>query len=188
MSKPPHIAEIFLQPGGFHFGGRNTRIRTLLGSCVAITLWHPRLHIGGMCHYMLARRAARHSQALDGRYGEDALALFLREIAAAGTRAAEYQVKLFGGGRMFPGGHPERQPLRPECSGEAHCACLGVACKNSQAARHLVERHGFKVTAEHLGATGHRQVVFDIWSGHVWLKHIPIILPRQGALERVQTS
>lgn len=48
--------DIFLQPGEWYFGEGNTRVRTTLGSCVAIVLWHPVRRIGGMCHYMLPSR------------------------------------------------------------------------------------------------------------------------------------
>src|SRR5439155_18563598 len=50
MRKPTAYLEIFLQPGEWYFGDADTRIRTLLGSCVAITMWHPRRCLGGMCH------------------------------------------------------------------------------------------------------------------------------------------
>ena len=32
---PPHVIDVFLGPGDFYFGDEQTRIRTLLGSCVA---------------------------------------------------------------------------------------------------------------------------------------------------------
>ncbi len=50
---PEDVETVVLRPGDFHFGGGHTRISTLLGSCVSITLWHPRRLIGGMCHYMM---------------------------------------------------------------------------------------------------------------------------------------
>ena len=50
MKKPQSVIEIFLQPGELWFGDEQTRIRTILGSCVAVTLWHPGRRIGGMCH------------------------------------------------------------------------------------------------------------------------------------------
>ena len=65
MNRPLGGNEIFLQPGEFYFGDAATRIRTLLGSCVAITLWHPARMIGGMCHYMLPNRQKHHGP-LDG--------------------------------------------------------------------------------------------------------------------------
>ena len=49
MKQSEHAVEIFLQPGDFYFGDENTRLRSLLGSCVSITMWHPTKLIGGMC-------------------------------------------------------------------------------------------------------------------------------------------
>lgn len=165
MKKPPHVIEIYLQPGELWFGDENTRIRTILGSCVAITLWHPRLRIGGMCHYMLPSRTRQHDGNLDGRYGDEAMTLLTREIQSAGGRLVDYQVKLFGGGRMFGNDY---------CMGD--CCVRQVNERNVDAARSIVTQHGLRIEAEHLGGVGHRQVVFDIWSGHAWLKHTPLPL------------
>ncbi len=160
MNKPDHVIEIFLQPGDFYFGDVNTRIRTILGSCVSITMWHPTRLIGGMCHYMLPSRAGAAADSLDGRYADEALQMFLQEIRAAKTHPAEYRVKLFGAGNMFPGvknkGKNKSGPNVPD--------------KNRDIAYALVKKHGFEINAEDLGGDGHRQVLFDIWSGHAWVK------------------
>lgn len=102
MSNPPSIAEVYLQPGDYHFGGTYTRIRTLLGSCVSLVLWHPRARLGGMCHYMLPSRG-RASALPDGRYGDEAMRLLSEAVASSGTRVSDYQVRIFGGGTCF---HP----------------------------------------------------------------------------------
>lgn len=159
MKKPAHVIEIFLQPGEVFFGERDTRIRTLLGSCVAITMWHPGLLVGGMCHYMLPKHPAGKRATPDGRYADEAMELMLREIRKAGTWPEEYQVKLFGGGHMFS---------RQQKANEDH-----VGAKNVEMARTLMSQHGFSSCAEHLGGTGHRNIFFDIWSGHVWVRHQP---------------
>lgn len=160
MRKPDAVTEIFLQPGEFHFGDALTRVRTILGSCVSITLWHPRLRIGGMCHFMLAQRSpGRAAATLDGRYAEEAMELFRRELRQSGTRPAQYDVKLFGGGDMFPGAH--KAP-----------AGIPIARKNVEIGRALVLRDGFSIKAENLGGNGYRQIVFDIWSGNVWVRHV----------------
>jgi chemotaxis protein CheD len=159
MKTPEHVLDIFLQPGEFYFGDRETCIRTLLGSCVAITMWHPRLQIGGMCHFMLPARAVRPSDILDGRYADEAMLLFQKEIRTAKTKPGEYQVKLFGGGNMF------RMPVR---QGD----CVDVACRNVMAARHLLRHHGYSVVSEHVGMHGHRNVIFELWSGDVWMRHV----------------
>lgn len=158
MNAPDNVMEIFLQPGDFYFGDSSTRIRTLLGSCVAITIWHPKLHIGGMCHYMLPRRPA-HKQGggLDGNYAEDAMLMFMQELRRSRTKPEEYKAKLFGGGHMFEKGDKPK----------THTS---ISEQNADFGRLVMTEYGFKTHAEDLGGNGHRNIVFDLWSGDVWVK------------------
>lgn len=41
MRRATDVIDIFLQPGEHYVGDADCTIRTLLGSCVSITLWHP---------------------------------------------------------------------------------------------------------------------------------------------------
>jgi chemotaxis protein CheD len=166
---PSGAKEIFLQPGEFHFGDEKTRIRTLLGSCIAIVLWQPRLRIGGMCHFMLPSRSQSASRAkLDGRYGEDAMQMFMRELKRTATSPGEYRTRLIGAGRMFH--QAGNVPL-----------AIDICARNMEAARQLVVQHGFGLHAEDLGGRGHRSVIFDVWSGDVWLKQVPLQPGRAAA-------
>jgi chemotaxis protein CheD len=166
---PRDAQEVFLQPGEFHFGDEKTRIRTLLGSCVAIVLWQPKLRIGGMCHFMLPSRAhGVPPKALDGRYGDDAMQMFMRELRRTGTAPAEYRTRLIGGGRMFA--------QAVQATGSTDICAL-----NAEAARTLVLRHGFPLHAHDLGGDGHRSVIFDVWSGDVWLKRVPLRAAAAGS-------
>lgn len=158
MQAPDDILEIFLQPGEFFFGEEKTCIRTLLGSCVAITLWHPKLRVGGMSHYMLPQRPSRErAQALDGRYADEVMQLFHRELQRTRTRPSEYEAKLFGGGRMFS--YPSKTKRH-----------VDISDRNVEAGRQLVAQYGFRLAAEDLGGDGHRNVILDLWSGDTWLK------------------
>lgn len=163
MATPDQLIEIFLQPGDFYFGDRTTRIRTLLGSCVAITVWHPQLLIGGMCHYMLPSRETTPPGEFDGRYADEAMKLFLAEMKQNRTHPTAYVVKLFGGGNMFPSSSKTTKDL--------------VGDRNIEAGRALIQTHGMIGKAEDLGGIGHRNVIFDVWSGDVWVKR-----PQQPAL------
>ena len=154
---PPRYAgsEVFLEPGDFHFGAAPLRIATLLGSCVTVTLWHPRRHIGGMCHIQMAQRSPRSTGAApDGRFAADAFQLFDQAIARHGTAPGDYVAKLFGGGHMFP----ERR---------GHIADIGGA--NIAAVRRLLAARGITPAVEHVGGAGHRKLIFDLASGEVWL-------------------
>ena len=174
MKKPPHVIDIFLQPGEFYFGDRDTRIRTTLGSCVSITLWHPRLLIGGMCHYMLASNPQRKTGELNGKYGEDAILMFFQEALRQNTHPKDYVVKIFGGGNMFPK-HRAHLPCESKPCKDVIDSCRNVSCKNNMIGHAMLEREGLDITASHVGGAGHRQIMFDIWSGHVWVKHTEIM-------------
>lgn len=152
--QPDDLHEVFLNPGEFHFGDRRTRISTLLGSCVSITLWHPRHHIGGMCHYMLTGRKRPADAPLDGRYADEAFALFLERVAAAGTRPGEYQAKLFGGANMLN-----------DLAGSK----IDIGRRNIALGRELLAAHHIALLSEHVGGSGRRKLHFDLWSGDVWL-------------------
>jgi chemotaxis protein CheD len=157
MHKPQDFIEIFLQPGEYYFADRNTRIRTVLGSCIAITLWHPKALIGGMCHYMLPTRQSDKIPSLDGRYGDEALLLLIKEAVAQGTNPMHYEIKVFGGGDMFPG--------------VKKASAMKIGLRNIDRAMTLLGALNLPITAHHVGGHGHRSVIFDVWSGYVWLKH-----------------
>ncbi len=170
----PGLREVVLNPGDFCFAGAGTRIRTLLGSCVSIVLWHPSRRVGGMCHYMLPGRSRRRdaedlrvedpqvedleAEDLDGRYADEAIQLFLREIHRHGTRPGEYQAKILGGGNQFP------QATTP--------ASLDVSRDNVDVGLRLLGQHGFVLTGRHFGGTGFRRVAIDLSTGVVQVVHV----------------
>jgi chemotaxis protein CheD len=151
-----HI-DIFLQPGEFYFTEAPCCIRTLLGSCVAITVWHPKLKIGGMCHYMLPKRK-KPGNRLNGKYAEEAMQMFEQQARDYKTRLQEYQIKLFGGSNMFI--HSTDKPQQ-----------INVARDNVAYAHELLAQYGLEFSAMDLGHQGHRNIVFDISTGDVWVKH-----------------
>ncbi|MDH4201135.1 MAG: chemotaxis protein CheD [Spirochaetia bacterium] len=157
MKEPDFIIEIFLKPGEMHWGETDTRIRTILGSCVAICLWHPVLKVGGMCHYLLpSRRVRAPTDELDGRYGEEAMEMLMKELQKTKALPKDYNVKIFGGANMF--------------SEIIKDGGINVGEKNIAKAAELMTKHGFKVTSQDTGGIEHRSILFDVWSGDVWLK------------------
>lgn len=150
------MKEVFLHPGEYHVGHADCRIRTLLGSCVSITLWHPARRIGAMSHFLLSGRDRVSEGALDPRFAEEALSLMLRDLAAERVLPRECQGKLFGGADMFPD------------RGGGSGPTLGQ--RNGELARDLMREHGIPVISESLFGVGHRQLIFDVQSGDVWVR------------------
>ncbi|MBL0728516.1 chemotaxis protein CheD [Piscinibacter sp. HJYY11] len=156
------VAEIVLKPGEFAVGAAGTCMRTLLGSCVSIVLWHAGLRVGAMSHFLLAARGRQGRKGLDARYGDEALSLMIAGLARYGVAPTDCEAKIFGGGNMFPD--------------QSHGAApLNVGRRNGEAARELLREHGIPVASENLFGVGHRQIIFEVATGDVWV--------RQGALQ-----
>ncbi|MES2127513.1 MAG: chemotaxis protein CheD [Pseudomonadota bacterium] len=149
--------DIFLLPGEFRVGTAEYRVRTLLGSCVSITLWSKKHQVGAMSHFLLATRGRRAHTSLDGRYGEDALKMMLAGLAAMGIAPQECEAKIFGGASMFP------------TLARTH---IGVGRANGDLARRLLEDQGISVKSECLYGSGHRSIIFDIGTGDVWGRQV----------------
>jgi chemotaxis protein CheD len=164
-----HLTEVFLQPGEHFVGDGRHRIRTLLGSCVSITLWHPQHRIGAMSHFLLPNRSTPAGSVLDGRYGEEVMLLMLQELASMTVKPAECVGKVFGGGNMFPG--QTRDDAR------------NVGIKNGEAARALLRSHRIPIVSESLFGVGHRQIIFDVSNGDVWARQVKLAAAQRPAGE-----
>ena len=155
------VIEMKLAPGEFYFGGGYTRIHTLLGSCIAITLWHPQKHIGGMCHYLLPSRGIN-QRLTQGYFADESVMMFLNAVKKVGTRPADYEVKVFGGGNMFETlGYTSGLPNVPQ--------------NNISAGTALLQAHGFKIKSTDVGGVVHRKIFLELWNGDVWVQRGPSV-------------
>ena len=153
------LRKVFLHPGEFVFGEPGTHIHTVLGSCIAICLWHPVLKIGGMCHFVLPFRPKNETKATtpDGRYGDEAMTLFDLALQLHQTEYAQYNAKIFGGANMFG---------KQAKSGDAL-----IGEKNAAKAMQLLMDRSVNIEVVHVGEQGHRRIVMDVASGDVWVKY-----------------
>jgi chemotaxis protein CheD len=178
---PVPDTDVYLNSGDFEFVEGRVRLRTVLGSCVAVTAWHPGRRLGGMCHFLLPLRGRAadedHGVAM---YAEQAVELFEREFLRRGAGKEEFVVKMFGGGSMFPR-HSASKPCTGSCRDRsAVISCRDVPCSNITLGRALFEQHGFVITGGDVGGIGSRQLIFDVWSGDVWVRKGPAALEKEA--------
>ena len=150
------LIDIFLMPGDFFVGDQRYRVRTLLGSCVSITLWHPAMRIGAMSHFLLPGTGRRKAHDKPGIYGADAMTLLLDGMTRHGVPLVQCQGKIFGGAAMFPRNDKVRD----------------IGLQNGDYARGLLHQHGIHVVSESLFGEGHRQLIFTIRSGEVLSRQV----------------
>ena len=143
-----------LMPGQLHFG-KNLVLKTLLGSCVGLTLWHPEKRIGGMCHYLLPNRTRRGNEPLDGRFGDEAVQTLVNALERAGTQPQDYIAHLYGGADTMPDGASFK---------------LNVGERNIEQAWQLIDKHGFQLDGVDVGDFVPRSVSLDLRSGLVQIK------------------
>ncbi|MYM97330.1 chemotaxis protein CheD [Rugamonas sp. FT81W] len=151
------LIDIFLMPGDYFVGDEQFRVRTLLGSCVSVTLWHPALRIGAMSHFLLPGSGRRKSHDKPGMYGADAMDLLISGMLRRGVPLAQCQGKIFGGAAMFPRNIKVRD----------------IGLQNGDYARSLLQQQGIRVVSESLFGEGHRQLIFTIRSGEVLSRQVP---------------
>jgi chemotaxis protein CheD len=150
--------ELNLLAGQLYFGREAASVRTLLGSCVSLTLWHPHRRLGGMCHFLLPKRPASQHAALDGRYGEDAITWLMHALQHAGTRPSEYRTGLYGGADTMP---------------DTAGVKFNVGERNIELGWDLIERCGFELHEVDVGDCVPRHVSLSLRDGQVTLRRGP---------------
>jgi chemotaxis protein CheD len=145
-------ANLVLMPGQMHMGHQVASLRTLLGSCVAITLWHPQRRIGGMCHFLLPNRQRRPGEEPDGRYGDEAVDAMVKALTALRTKPEEYVAHLYGGADTMSG---------------TSNAKFNIGERNIEQGWSLIDRFGFQLDGVDVGEDVPRMVTLALGSGQV---------------------
>ncbi len=139
----------FLMPGDYFFGQYHGNLVTLLGSCVAVTLWHPRLHLSALTHFLLP--GGKRFDPDDTHYGQAVFTQLQADMARFGTHPSEYQKGLFGGGTQ----------LLPQRGSN-----LNVASQNVNFARQRFEALDWKINQQALGGS-YRRLCLDARTGRI---------------------
>ena len=144
----------YLFPGQIAVTRTPTSITTILGSCVAVTLWDAQLGIGGMNHFMLPLHAG--SSVRSARFGNVAMEELVRQMSDAGSTLRFLRARVFGGSCMFPG-----------MQSAAH---LGT--QNVELALEFLGHRGVEIVQVDVGGDRGRKLIFHTDEGAVWLTTI----------------
>jgi chemotaxis protein CheD len=163
MSKPETaLPEIHVQPGESHLVTRPAILCTLLGSCVGIAFFIPRLGVGALCHPMLPsyppKPPADGSRTAGHRYVDFAIRDLATQFDSLGASRNEVQVKLFGGADVLLVVNEASRPT--------------VGQLNCDSALRVLRDHGFQVIASSLGGVAGVNIKFNTATGEVLLKRL----------------
>jgi chemotaxis protein CheD len=112
---------VYLLPGTLHCTAEPTVVTTVLGSCVAVCLWHPVRCVAGINHFLLP--SGEHSL----RYGDIAIPALVEEMRRLGCHVHGIEAKVFGGAAVLRG-EPSSNDVGPKNIETAleHLAHLGI--------------------------------------------------------------
>lgn len=161
---------VTLYPGEFFSTSDSGQfISTVLGSCIAITLFDVNEKIGGMNHFMLAKDSHGHADSQSGRFGEYAVELLLNDMLKRGAKKKNLTAKVFGGGNIFE---------------SAEDAVVQVGNDNIAFAFDYLERESIPIKSSNVGGNLPRKIFFDPKTSRVWLKFIQKRLTAEAMLHK----
>ena len=153
--------QVNITPGEMYVTKQDERIFTVLGSCIAVCLLDDTASIGGMNHFMLAKRDKRDTEdARKGRYGNLAMDRLFRSMLARGAKQEHLNARIVGGAATTP-----------TC-----CANHCVAKENTRFAKAYLEETNIPIVSYDTGGSSARQLYFDVRSGRISVR----LLARKG--------
>ncbi len=158
-SVPSAVERYHLNPCMLVARREEVEVTTILGSCVSVCLWNPRLACGGMNHYMLPLWNG------DGlptpKYGNVAIEKLIERLQQLGCRKDDLVAKCFGGASMIQG-----------TSG-----LMQIGERNIEVAVDLLDRHRISTVAHQVGGLQGRKISFNTRTGVVLVSRIAALGP-----------
>lgn len=115
-----------------------------LGSCVGVILYSHFSDYCGMIHVMMPYNTKNDSRVY--KYADSGIDTLLDALRAKGLRKSSIKAKICGGAEMF------------KLPGNTN---LSIGSMNIDAVKETLKKHHIEITAEDLGGTLSRTVVFD---------------------------
>ncbi|MBF0097296.1 MAG: chemotaxis protein CheD [Magnetococcales bacterium] len=142
----------FLLPGALFAKDGDYIITTVLGSCIAVCLWDPRLHRGGMNHYKLP---LWNGDGLPSpKFGNIAIVKLIEHMLEMGCNQRELKAKVFGGGAVL----------------QSSSGFLNVGQRNIEVAQEFLGQANIPIIASDMGGEVSRKIIFNTQDGAILLK------------------
>jgi len=157
------LAPFHLKPSELFVSREPYEVTTVLGSCVAVTMFSARLSLAAICHAMLP--APDEGRCPDVRSLEPfkfvtcVVPAMAEAFRRAGLNPAEIEVKLFGGANLI--NRHDGRPC-PDCVGPA----------NVRMAIRMLQEEDLFIRASNVGGGRGRKIVFNTLTGEVMHKHL----------------
>ena len=159
---PPHGADLiqmYLKPGELYVGEKPTKVITVLGSCVSVTLFSRRLRMGAICHGALPhcrkKKVCRELCKEAFKYVDCSLHYMIGRMRGFGATDNEIEVKLFGGADTLSSKKENT-----------------IGSMNVKLALEIIRQEHLRIIAADVGDSFGRKIIFLTHTGEVYLKRL----------------
>ncbi len=161
---------VVINPGGWMVDFERP-ISTLLGSCVAVCLFDPKLKLGGMNHFLLPSRTGSRNEDTDVILaGDYSMEILLNAMLTRGAAKNRIVAKAFGGGAIV------KQ------------ISMDIGGRNSRFARDWLAREGIPLTASDFGGPWSRKVITVPSTGDAFCRRMPISQPDAMSIVKAEQA
>ena len=147
-----HSRHLYLMPGEVVVANQPVLVSTILGSCVAVTMFSLRTRVGAICHAVHPDRSGRHH---DLHYVDTAIHYIYRKVSEYGA-ADDLEVKLFGGSQVL-------------ATDRNHPGNLAMGRKNVARAQEVLAQLGLRAAKIDVGGSRGRKLFFSVLTGDVYV-------------------
>ena len=161
---------VFVLPGESHFATKQTKIATVLGSCVSVCLFDEVKKCGGLNHYMLPEQGD--GNWVRGKYGDLAIRDLIADLKKACSDKKNIKAQIFGGGNV---------------TGHLGSSGSDVGERNVDVALQLLGKFEIALVRRDVGGFNGRKIFMDSSTGVVEVNQIARLEGNSEAAEKLQT-
>jgi len=154
-SKPLLLQKIYLNPGELLVAEEPAQVTTVLGSCISVTLFSPRLRVGAICHAVLPNGKVH----LPSKFVDQSVGYMLNYFRKRKVDPDEIVAKLFGGSDIFSLVNPGTKDRT-------------IGSQNIRAALNSLKDVGLDPAAVDVGGRQGRKLIYYTHTGEVFIKRI----------------
>ena len=145
-------------------------LSTLLGSCVAVCLFDPKMKIGGINHFMLPNMGRGGNKDVDSLLsGDYAMESLLNALLNKGAKKAQLQAKAFGGGTIIE-------------------TSLSIGMRNANFTKEWLAREGIPLTSSDFLGPWSRKVLFLPNTGDAYCRRLVTNMVAAAAIDREERA
>jgi len=153
------LEKVYLKPGELYIGEEPTKVITVLGSCVSVTMFSKRLRIGAMCHGVMpqCRKQRGCNKVCEEafKFVDCSIHYMLGKMRGRGCADSEIEVKLFGGADTLSSKKENT-----------------IGSMNVKMALEIIREEHLRVIAADVGDSFGRKIIFLTHTGDVYLKRL----------------